>query len=91
MTTPDTPTTRTTTIINLGVDGDRYRQLERQLAAAREDSARLRELLVACLPHIPAGAYFGDVLTKPLDEVRLINQVRAAIDAARKENGPDQR
>ena len=56
---------------------DRLRdQLRAQLAKAQE-------LLRAALPHIPAGAFHGDVLSQPLDEVRLVHQVSLFLDDAR--------
>ena len=59
-------------------------KLEQELAKLREDKEKMIELLEACNKHVPANAYFGNIINKPYAEVCLKLKVRSAIDAAKK-------
>ncbi len=79
----------TTTIISLGVDGEKYRQLEQRLAAAQEDSKRLDWLESVASDFASASDHRGLTIGRMSNFQNFAtNQpnLRAAIDAARKES-----
>jgi hypothetical protein len=61
---------------------DFARTLETELAQAREEIEKLRKLLSSALPYVPRSAVTSEWKTKPVNECRLADSIRAAIDAA---------